>query len=247
MSKKLLILALIIAFVFQINNYGKTEGTSTIEPLFEIAEVMESHNIEINNWNVYAREDMKSVNSVEEYETKLNELKNSSPNFVWETSTKDGMTETIGIFANAKYNFTEKIKFVAYPHKDNLNAYLIYELNGEKWSADLWGKYLPVFNEKIGKMFEKYPIIFSCVKGQTSDIMESVLYNQALTYLSDFAAEPIEALSEETFISVSAYTENWKNNIPEKNEEMNIQIALREGLGGTTTVVIGTPIITSEY
>jgi hypothetical protein len=108
--------------------------------------------------------------------------------------------------------------------------------------------FAPSILPKMGTMFDKNPQIFSCANGQTGGKINEVLYNQSLKILKDFSADPIESLQEEAFVSVSAYTENWKNSIPEKNKEMNIQIALRnQGLGASTTVVIGTPIITSEY
>lgn len=149
---------------------------------------------------------------------------------------------------NTNASIKEQIIFVAYPHKDQLKTYLIYVIEGENWEPELMNNFAPSIQIKIGTTFDKNPQIFSCAKGQTGGKIDGVLYNSALNILKDFSADPIESLQEEAFVSVSAYTENWKNSIPEKNKEMNIQIALRnQGLGASTTVVIGTPIITSEY
>jgi hypothetical protein len=78
--------------------------------------------------------------------------------------------------------------------------------------------------------------------------MESVLSVEIQDLLRAFNAKPVESLVEESFISVSAYTGLWKEALQTKKQEMNLQIALRKTrMGGQTTIVVGTPIITSEY
>ncbi|HWO98815.1 MAG TPA: YwmB family TATA-box binding protein, partial [Bacillus sp. (in: firmicutes)] len=66
--------------------------------------------------------------------------------------------------------------------------------------------------------------------------------------LNEFRAEPRESLVEESFVSMSAYTEMWEEALPTEQHRMNLQIGMRKmGMGGETTLVVGTPIITSEY
>ena len=64
--------------------------------------------------------------------------------------------------------------------------------------------------------------------------------------MEDLSAKPIESLEEIAFVSVSAYTEEWKDALAVNREKMNVQVALRN-TDNKTTVVVGTPIITSEY
>ena len=260
---------------FQITGHGngqvagstEKKATETTEQLQEIIQVMNKHDIAVDEWSIYAREDSDTLIQKKQYEAKIDELKNQNPSFKWEQTFEHGMYKTVGTaqtelqanenenisetkstLENAKASLKEEIIFVAYPHKGQFKTYLIYVLKGETWTSELWYGLQSDLQSKIGTMFDKKPHIFSCAKGQTGGKMEGVLYNRALKILKDFSANPIESLQEEAFVSVSAYTENWKNSIPEKNKEMNIQIALRKsGLGGSTTVVIGTPIITFEY
>ncbi len=78
--------------------------------------------------------------------------------------------------------------------------------------------------------------------------MEGGLFDQASQLLRDFQATPVEWLREESLVSLSAYTGQWKNVLPAANHQpINLQLALRERLGGKTRVVAGTPIITIEY
>lgn len=294
------LLTFMFVMFFQFNGHGnsqmiglKDNATGELQDIFE---VMNKHEIKVEGWSIYAREDHISFANKEKYDAEIDDLKKQNPNFEWEQIQENGMyktvgtaetkiqkTETTSIESDAKADTTnvatssakidnqqnesqskksnetastkntnktlkEQIIYVAYPHKDQLKTYLIYVIEGENWEPELMNNYAPSIQTKIGTMFDKYPQIFSCAKGQSGGKIDGVLYNQALNILKDFSADPIESLQEEAFVSVSAYTENWKNSIPEKNKEMNIQIALRnQGLGASTTVVIGTPIITSEY
>lgn len=224
------------------------QGPEEITYLLEIAKVMNKHKIDISNWSMYAREDVGKVENFHQYKEEVTKYRNLFPDFSWEETRENGLFKSVGAYENTEALIKEQIKFVAYPHKDHYKTYLIYIVSGDNWSNEKMHLLSKTYQLKIGKLFDKYPLIFSCINGQTSDNMEGVLYNQALKILSEFSANPIEALQEEAFVSVSAYNENWKNNIPGINGEMNIQIALRNnGLDGSTTVVIGTPIITSEY
>jgi hypothetical protein len=86
------------------------------------------------------------------------------------------------------------------------------------------------------------------MKGTVGDKMDTALPKTANHLLSVFKAKEIEALKEETFMSVSANSPMFKGSIDDQRDNMNLQIGIRsEGLGGKTTIVVGTPIITIEY
>ena len=134
------------------------------------------------------------------------------------------------------------------PKYRNLYSYIVYDIKGDRWEQALTDSFYKSLNSTIDDIFLENPTIFTCIKGEYNDKMEGVLYNQVDYLLEEFNAVRIESVKEETFVLVSAYTENWKNDIPTLTEKMNIQIALRKsGLDKKTTVVVGTPIITSEY
>ncbi|WP_458411688.1 YwmB family TATA-box binding protein [Schinkia sp. CFF1] len=258
MNKQIFVLfTFMFVMFFQMNGHGNGQvigaADEAIQQLQEIIDVMNKHDIKVNEWTIYAREDNTVLMNQQKYQAKVEELKEQNPSLKWVQTKEKGMYKTVGTtddkaLMNNKTALKEQIIYVAYPHKDQLNTYLIYVSKGETWKPKMWLEQAATFQSKINTMFDKNPQIFSCANGQYGGKINGVLYSQALTILKDFSANPIESLEEEAFVSVSAYTENWKNSIPEKNKEMNIQIALRNsGLGAPTTVVIGTPIITSEY
>ncbi|NSL52065.1 YwmB family TATA-box binding protein [Calidifontibacillus erzurumensis] len=250
-----ILLPLIIVLFFQQYSYGNSEGigssANSAEQLIEMIQVMQKHNIDVQKWSIYARDDQQTYSSMKQYKKSLQDLKEENSDFTWTHTKEKDIYKTIGVKTTSDkdgFMIQEQIIFVAYPHKNFLQSYLIYTAEGETGDLKLIRKNLPAFQEKIGTMFDKKTQIFTCVNGENGDIMEGVLYNKALEILEDFSAQSIEEIQEGAFVSISAYTEHWKNSIPTKNKEMNIQISLRKlRLGDTTTVTIGTPIITSEY
>ena len=103
-------------------------------------------------------------------------------------------------------------------------------------------------NKKISDIFRGKPTIFSCIKGEFSDKMNETLPYKVNHLLNAFQAKKVEALEEDDFISTSAYTPLFEERIDNSEKEMNVQIGLRtQDMGGKTTFVVGTPIITIEY
>lgn len=66
--------------------------------------------------------------------------------------------------------------------------------------------------------------------------------------MKEFNATSVEDLIEPNFVSVSAFTNEWKESIKTKKHQMNLQVSLRNaGMGEKLTVTVGTPIVTTEY
>jgi hypothetical protein len=98
---------------------------------------------------------------------------------------------------------------------------------------------------RLSNIFRGNPTIFSGMKGSISDKMDKAVPTIASDLMEIFDAKEIEALKEDNFMSVSANSPMFSDSI---GRDMNLQIGIRsEGLGGKTTIVVGTPIITIEY
>ena len=67
--------------------------------------------------------------------------------------------------------------------------------------------------------------------------------------LQAFQAKEMEIVKrEDSFIDNSLFTIVLEDDSNGETEEMNLQLGLRkQGMGGKTTIVVGTPIITIEY
>ncbi|TLS35816.1 YwmB family TATA-box binding protein [Pseudalkalibacillus caeni] len=215
----------------------------------ETVTMMKAQKIEVTDWSLYVREDLGLLENKNGYIKSTQAIQDKARGFKWDMSqTKDGHLKMKGTRENHRLNVIETITYTAYPHKSKLSAYLLYQVKGAGWSKDKWEKSFSIFLKQKSRMFTKNTQIFSCIQGDAGDTMGIVLYKKAEELLDEFSAEKVEDLKEETFVSVSAYNEAWNDHIVTNDKKMNLQIALRQsGMGGKTTVTIGTPIITTEY
>jgi hypothetical protein len=232
-------------FALYTNSSGEEKTNAPIHEIDEIIRIMDKNDITVDSWSINAREAWGSL-SQEQLQNQLEQLQNIDDRVQWEIKEKQGMWKAVGTLTHPNA-ITEEIIVVGDPQKDHFDTYLLYRVNGSDWKQNTQEYYAALSRQRVNDFFDDAPKNFACVNGKYNANIEGVLYQRTNNLLKDFSAEEIESLKEESFVSLSAYTEKWKNDIPTKNGTMNLQIALREGLGGATTVAIGTPIITSEY
>jgi hypothetical protein len=236
----------IFGMLFSLHTFGENLQTEVTQTATEIIEVMEQGEIEVEAWTLYAREDGQKLHSEKEMQAWVAQKKEMLDGFTWTEIKEDD--HGFKITATKKKDVSEKITFIMYGQKENFSTYIIYELSGTQWNEKIAGNVNDKINVRSMQLFEEFPVIFTCIKGNTGDRMMKNLDGKAKQLLHDLDAETVESLTEEQFVSYSAYSNRFNTSISTDNTSMNVQLALRnEGLGGKTTVIIGTPIITIEY
>jgi hypothetical protein len=234
-----------IAIMYQYS-LGEAKGKEPFTEIKAMAHVLQQNGAKIEEWVIYTREYSQTVKDHATFLQKANELKEKHHQFQWTVKKDNDIWKATGLYEHSSVK--EKIQLVMTVTNKKPQTYILYEVKGFGWSDANSKTVLEAIRKNLSKIFVKEPTLFSCVKGEFSDKMKGVLLKQAYHLLHEFEATPVEALEEETFVSISAYTGQWENVLPTKTHPMNIQLALRkEGLGGKTTVVVGTPIITIEY
>lgn len=213
----------------------------------QLVKALKDEGAHIQQWSLYARHQSVAQTPSDFYE-QAKILKGTFDSFQWSriTKTNDQHLEITGERQVPGMNSTEKITFFAYPHKDAIATYLVYELKGASWNQKSWTKFSTTLNSRLDVLFHKNGKIFACATGFYSDTMDIVISKKAQEFLSRFHAKVIEKVEEKTFESVSAYTNDWVDSINTNGRKMNFQVGLRTVRSGTT-VTIGTPIITTEY
>jgi len=220
------------------------EGTSD---LAKIGAVLQADDILLTDWSFYAREHvtgMKSEREVQEYARKLQE---KFPEWEWSVTNTSQKWEVTAISPTKHHK--EMLQIMATHTKQPVNAYIVYSVNGIGWNkADDAYFTSNELKNRLSDIFRGKPTVFSCMKGVFNDKIDKALPVAVSKLLSRFDAKEIEALKEETFMSVSASSSMFSGFIDQRKNNMNLQIGLRsEGLGAKTTIVVGTPIITIEY
>ncbi|RAK20423.1 TATA-box binding protein [Anoxybacillus vitaminiphilus] len=245
---KMIIIVLMLSAIAIMHQYslGKAKGKEPFTEIKTMARVLQQNGAKIEEWVIYTREYSQTVKDHATFLHKANELKEKHHQFQWTVKKDNDIWKATGLYEHSSVK--ETIQLVMTVTNKKPQTYILYEAKGFGWSDANSKAILEEIKQNLSKIFVKEPSLFSCVKGEFSDKMKGVLFNKANHFLAEFQAKPFEALQEETFVSISAYTELWGNALPGKNQLMNIQLALRNtGLGEKTTIVVGTPIITIEY
>ncbi|MBS4212643.1 MULTISPECIES: YwmB family TATA-box binding protein [Neobacillus] len=231
-------------------NHKQTQGETRVRELSfqkdlgKMAAVFQAEDIMLQDWSFYAREQAAGID-VKEY---ANVLRKKFPDWRWTERTTSETWEMTAV-STASNHHSEKLQFLATRTKQPTTAYIVYSVRGNEWNEASKSFIMSSqFENRLNDIFRGKPTVFSCMKGVVSDKIDKALEKTASELMSGFQAKEIEALKEENFMSVSAMSPLFTDAIDLKNNNMNLQIGLRsEGLGGPTTVVVGTPIITIEY
>ncbi|WP_377887443.1 YwmB family TATA-box binding protein [Alkalihalobacillus sp. R86527] len=215
----------------------------------EIANILIDNDVTIKSWSLHTKEKMGFKSNSSGKRLTTSELQDLSPGYKWtEKDEHDGIVKVIGTKLDSKKGIKDTLTLITYPENGRNSSYLIYKMEVSGFHQEEWRTAYEHFKSQKSQFFHEDAPDFTCFKGVKDDKMNIVLYKEADKLLNDFQASKVEAVNEETFVSLSAYHKKWKANITTNNQRMNLQIALRDtGLGGATTVTIGTPIITTEY
>ncbi|MEH7180638.1 YwmB family TATA-box binding protein [Neobacillus vireti] len=213
--------------------------------LLKIASVFQTEDIMLEEWTFYAREHLVDLTTEKEVQEYVKELQQKFPGWNWSTSETSDKWKVTAVSPTSKHH-TEMLQIMATHTKQPVNAYIVYRVSGNEWNKEMESFFTKEpLKSRLSDIFRGNPTVFSGMKGSISDKIDMALPTVANELLKSFEAKEIEALKEETFMSVSANSPLFSDSIA---RDMNLQIGIRsEGLGAKTTIVVGTPIITIEY
>ncbi|MED3571264.1 YwmB family TATA-box binding protein [Cytobacillus praedii] len=246
MKKTKKIFAIVVLIGFMLVNLGnKTTVADGELDLLKIASVLQDENILISEWSLHAREKMEMLDEAEIKEY-TKELQQQFPNWEWSVQSSVGHSEAVAVLKHG--NKTETIKILSTPIKDQYQTYVIYEVKGQGWNQKVQKNLPKRIADRITDIFRGNATTFSCIKGEFNDKIDKTLPLEIKHLLAVFKAKEVEALKEDAFISSSAYSTMFSESVEAGEKEMNVQLGIRnQGMGGKTTIVVGTPIITIEY
>lgn len=224
----IVVIGIISFIVLQVGN--RTIVADSDQDLLTLVSVLQDEHILVNEWSLYSREVMEDADP----EQIIADLKKQFSDWSWSESTATSVSP----------NIHEEIKVVT----SQSHTYVMYEVKGQEWNEKTEAFVTKEWQNHLLTIFDGQASTFSCIKGEFGDKMDEALPVFMNGLLDAFGAEKIEALEEENFLSTSAYSPLFSGTIS-KDHDMNLQLGLRkpDGMGGNTTLVVGTPIITIEY
>lgn len=231
--KAILIVALSV--VLFLVGYREMKPISDEQKMESMIASLEKNDTKVEKWSWLARE-TKTISNIHTFQKLLNDVKEKANIQKWELEqSPDGYKAT----SYKKFSSYEERVVVTWSKENTKeNTFIIFEVSGAKWD--------PKYIQKTNKIFSEKPIIYTCVQGVLNDKIEGVLQNKTNKVLKDLSARAIEQIEERAFVSVSAYNKKWDDALSTNREKINVQIAIRS-TDNKDTIVVGTPIITSEY
>lgn len=229
------ILIVVISVVLFLVGYREMKPISDEQKMESMIATLEKNDAKVEKWSWLARE-TKTISNIHTFQKLLNDVKDKANIQKWELEqSPDGYKAT----SYKKFSSYEERVVVTWSKENTKeNTFIIFEVSGAKWD--------PKYIQKTNKIFSEKPIIYTCVQGVLNDKIEGVLQNKTNKVLKDLSARAIEQIEERAFVSVSAYNKKWDDALSTNREKINVQIAIRS-TDNKDTIVVGTPIITSEY
>ncbi|MBE5106859.1 YwmB family TATA-box binding protein [Bacillus thuringiensis] len=229
------ILIVVVSVVLFLVGYREMKPISDEQKMESMIAALEKNNAKVEKWSWLARE-TKTISNIHTFQKLLNDVKDKANVQKWELEeSPDGYKAT----SYKKFSSYEERVVVTWSKENTKeNTFIIFEVSGAKWD--------PKYVQKMNKIFSEKPIIYTCVQGVLNDKIEGVLQNKTNQVLKDLSARAIEQVEERAFVSVSAYNKKWDDALSTNREKINVQIAIRS-TDNKDTIVVGTPIITSEY
>ncbi|PFJ17434.1 hypothetical protein COD67_18680 [Bacillus cereus] len=229
------ILIVVVSVILFLVGYREIKPISDEQKMESMIGALEKNDAKVEKWLWSARE-TKTISNIHMFQKLLNDVKDKANIQKWELEqSSDGYKAT----SYKKFSSYEERVVVTWSKENTKeNTFVIFEVSGAKWD--------PKYVQKMNEIFSEKPIIYTCVQGVLNDKIEGVLQNKTNQVLKDLSARAIEQVEERAFVSVSAYNKKWNDALSTNREKINVQIAIRS-TNNKDTIVVGTPIITSEY
>ncbi|MDQ6595119.1 YwmB family TATA-box binding protein [Bacillus salipaludis] len=242
------ILAILSLITVVLGNRNTEAAKNESLDLMKIGSIFQTKNIMPSEWTLYAREHLVDLKSEKDVQVYAEELKRKFPDWDWSTANTSQKWEVTAV-SPASNHHIETLQIMSSRTNQPIDAYIVYKVSGKEWNKATESFFTTnQFKNRLSDVFRGKPTVFSCMKGIVGDKMDKALPATVNELLSALNAKKIEALKEETFMSVTAFSPDFSESIGDAKTDLNLQIGVRsEGLGAETTVVVGTPIITIEY
>ena len=102
------------------------------DDLFKIASILEQENVHIHKWSLTARELLETVQTKQEAERKLGQLRKQFSHWDWTISKDDNRWEAKADFTPKK-GVNESIRMLSTVTDRQVQTYIVYEVTGNGW------------------------------------------------------------------------------------------------------------------
>ncbi|MDX8047622.1 YwmB family TATA-box binding protein [Gracilibacillus sp. S3-1-1] len=211
----------------------KTDSDNQKE-LDDMLEVLDHYDLKLENYQTIIKEsrkidDIDKIASIME-EFQLIEQDENSIKF-----ERDRQESTA---------ITESVLLVRVNEKESLYQ-IIYTITATDSTPTIRKDYHKQISTITNDLFTENAQTFTCVEGWNNGIIDIVCLKIFLSERLNMTI--IDEINDASIQSWTGYIPDWKNTWKQQDNEINMQIAVREGVADRTTLTIGTPILIHEY
>lgn len=233
------LLLLVGAFLYQ-QTWVKAQTGNDLRLLMDAVEQEEGL---INEWSAVTRTLVDGITQ-ELFEQKSEQLQANHSDFSWTMNTTTTEQQLVGTRLG-KFG-QEKIVWQTTDTNGQRISYLYYELAPQTGTTQDLEEAQAHYEKQKQNWFTPDQPTFYTVKGTFDD--NRTIEKQINGLLSQLDATKREMTTESHFTSVSAESPRLSQKVRLAHKHMNVQIGVRhDEMGGKTNIIIGTPIITTEY
>ncbi|QDP41647.1 YwmB family TATA-box binding protein [Radiobacillus deserti] len=239
-SRFILVVTVILVGIVSSFNSLRSVSSSHLTELKDMVSVVEAQGLEVEEWEIQMKESLSRMDYPQMLQTLHTELAS------YEFWMEDGEKALKFIWDNPHKSQQGNERFIMLvPNAQEQDVQMTYVVSGTNWTKSTEAYYSKTIDDKINVVFSEKMSKYTCLTTMSSDKINSVDFFETLK--EKLKVQPLKNMKENDFEVLSGYTPHWSSSIPIADGQMNVQAAARTGLGGKTTITIGTPIITTEY
>ncbi|WP_208590747.1 YwmB family TATA-box binding protein [Gracilibacillus suaedae] len=238
--KYFFILLVTVGMMFSVDQL-LTETKTNIEnqkEIDELIELVDDQDLQLSNLQTTIRESME-ITDIESFISKIN-------GYQLDIQEKDQDNNRLKFSTDRQENtgITESILLVRINEQEE-QFQIIYTITANETAPEVLKVYKEKMKEITNGLFKKNAQYFSCVEAWKDGMIDIVCFINFVKSRLDMTIT--DEIKEPDFYTWTGYTPKWNNKLQQNDEEINMQIAVRERIGDRTTITIGTPILIHEY
>ncbi|UFT98934.1 YwmB family TATA-box binding protein [Radiobacillus kanasensis] len=231
---------ILVGIVCSFSSLKSAASTSHLSELEDMIEIVQAEELGIQKWEVLMKESLSRV----DYQQTLQMLQTELSSFAYSVEEEEKAIKYIWSNPHKAHQGTERFIMLV-PKEQKHDIQMTYVVSGTDWKKSTNTYYSNIMDNMLNVVFSEKMSKYTCLTTLSSDKINSDYFFDILK--EKLKVQPLENMKENDFEVLSGYTPHWNSSIPITDGPMNVQVAARTGLGGKTTITIGTPIITTEY
>ncbi|SES10897.1 TATA-box binding [Gracilibacillus ureilyticus] len=231
--KYFLIAIILFSTIFIWNDTLVSKQNDQLKELEDMVEAAESNGFRLKTWSMIIREKRQIPN--------INSFIRNIEGYSFIELTDDGARKFVADGQN-KNGANESILIV----ETGSNQYqIIYEISSLSFTEEVRNYYAEKLSRITNELFTSNAQNFTCIEAVSDDIIDIVCLIKKITKKLQFATQT--QLKDKHFTTWTGYTPEWDQIMEIDNQPINAQIALKNTEDHQTTLIIGTPILVTEY